>query len=158
MRARFGRRWVEEFGPEPTAPWLELLGKYRAHHLRIAIDLLTAQRPMQMPTLPTFEVLLQRAAGKTPDLQDHVRSYWRAVILLYVSTNLRAARVISTDEELEQHLVAYKATLGVALRKLLDELCDLDARNDGHRTAGMYERVENGVRHALGAHRRELAA
>lgn len=157
MRARFGRRWVEEFGPEPTAPWLDLLGKYKPNHLRIAIDLLTAQRPMEMPTLPTFEALLQRASGKTPDLRDHTRSYWRAVILLYVSTNLRAAGVVSTDEDLERHLVTYKATLGVDLRKLLDEVCDLDARNNGHRTSGMYDRVENGVRQALGAHRRELA-
>jgi hypothetical protein len=41
------------------------------------------------------------------------------------------------SEELEQYIARHGAVYG-GLRQLLDELCDMEAKNQGQRTHGMY--------------------
>lgn len=141
MRARFGLRWITEFGDKPTAPWVQLLNDFTPDAIRKALELMSDQKLQHPPTLPVFEALLRRAAAKHEGEheRDWVRGYWRSVIVHNCATYARIAGKIATLDDFEPYLVANQLDLGASLRSLLDELCDMEANNGGQRTPGIQD-------------------
>lgn len=141
MRARFGVRWLTEFGDKPTAPWIQLLNAYTPDGIRKALELMAEQKREHPPTLPAFEALLKRAAAKHEGEheRDWVRGHWRSVIMHNCATYARRADVIRNAADFEPYLIANQLSLGASLRNLLDELCEMERNNDGQRTPGIQD-------------------
>lgn len=132
-------RWLTEFGDSPSAPWVALLNAYRPDDIKHALELMVEQKLAHPPTLPMFEALLKRAAHKmAPQTVDYTRGFWRAIIVDHCSRMLVLRQTITNTEKFEQYLIENKTTLGQPMRALLDELCDLELRNQGQRTPGLF--------------------
>lgn len=122
MRARFGKRWLDEFGAEPSAPWIQLLKPYTPPQLRKALELMGEQKLAHPPTLPQFDSLLKRAASKSPDDGiDHVRAYWRSVA---VADCLRCAALVNLVEYGETRLGKLPVDVYPLAVRLCGELVD----------------------------------
>lgn len=143
MRARFGKRWLDDFGTEPSAPWVQLLNKHTPNHLKQALELMAEQKLAHPPTLPQFESLLKRAATKAPHQDaDLPRNYWRSVIQ---GTCMRHAALLNLvpygESKLER--LPTSAMYEIAerqCRELLDWACDSE-RTAGQRTSGMEQHI-----------------
>src|ERR1700740_2908018 len=108
MRARFGKRWLDEFGNEPSAPWVQLLNKHTPSHLRDALELMAEQKFQHPPTLPQFEALLKKASSKAPHQDtDLPRNYWRSFI---IATCMRHAGLLNLVPWGEQRLESLPST------------------------------------------------
>jgi len=159
MRARFGKRWLDEFGPAPTPPWIQLLNAHTPTQLRKALELMAQDKLAHPPTLPVFESLLRRATNKAPaESVDWSRGYWRSVIVFQITRQLVNANFVASEDQVEQYVIDHKASLGAQLRELLNELCDLEQSCNGQRTPGMYTLVESRVRETIGTEQRREAA
>jgi hypothetical protein len=137
MLERYGKRWAETYGDEPTEAWRACLRAYSPKDIGRAIDALelkehTRQHP---PTEPEFRALLKHAARsnvKAPDDPNELRrGYWRSSIITLVSRGLGY-----TADTFEAVLIENKTSLGRAMRDLLDEVDELETTT-GQRTAGM---------------------
>lgn len=143
MRARFGVRWLTEFGDKPSAPWVQLLNRFTPDQLRQAIELMTAERLVHPPTLSQFEVMLVRAAVKRPDDNtDWVRGYWRSIIIGQLSRDFWLAKIIPQESKFEEYLIAHRDELEGECRTLLERVVELE-RNTQQRTEGMHEMVRH---------------
>lgn len=122
MGERFGKRWLDEYGPEPTRAWEEALRPWDADVVRGALDMMGEKGWQHPPTLPQFQSLLRDAERKhAKPTQDWVRDYWRTTIVD------AASHAIGMDwKQFEPFLVKHRDTLGVELRELLNEF---DARD-----------------------------
>lgn len=156
MRARFGVRWLSEFGDAPTPPWIQLLNQYSPAAVKAAIDLMAEQRLEHPPTLPVFEALLKRASNKhTSEFsQDFSRGYWRSMIVHECALRLHFANRLSspTSEAFEPYLIYHRHALGEPLRALLNELCDGERNNQGQRTKGLEMAVVTRCQTIIAAH------
>ena len=133
MTERYGRRWTEQYGTDPSPAWRELVDKYTPDDVKLALAELPKEAPDFPPTMPQFQAILAKAAQKRKDdPTDYLRGYWRAAIVNEVATKLGY-----TFETLEPVIVANRATLGKAMRDLLDALCDSERRT-GQKTEGMH--------------------
>jgi hypothetical protein len=139
MRARFGLRWLTEFGDKPTPPWIQLLNGFTPDMVRGALELMAEQKREHPPTLPAFEALLKRAAVKHngEHERDWTRGYWRAVMVSLCEREAFAVGNIASLADFEGYLSANRLDLGASLRSLLDELVDLERNNGGQRTLGL---------------------
>jgi hypothetical protein len=143
MRARFGKRWLDDFGNEPSAPWIQLLNKHTPNHLRDALELMGEQKLQHPPTLPQFESLLKHASSKAPHQDtDLPRKYWRSVIH---GTCMRHAALLNLVPWGETRLERMPTNEIYELaerqcRELLDWACDSE-RTAGQRTPGIEQHV-----------------
>lgn len=133
MTERYGRRWTEQYGPEASPAWRELVNKFMLDDLKAALAKLGQEAPDFPPTLPQFEAILVKASNaKKVDTTDWVRGYWRSMVVAEVAQNLGHSSV-----SLEPVVIANRDTLGAGMRDILDELDDLEKRT-GQRTEGMH--------------------
>src|SRR5690242_7176799 len=117
MTERYGRRWTEQYGPEASPSWRELVNKFTLDDIKAALAKLGQEAPDFPPTMPQFEAILAKVANaKRVDSTDYVRGYWRSLIVHEVAKNLG-----HTFASLEPVIVANRHTLGTAMRELLDE-------------------------------------
>lgn len=150
MRARFGLRWLTDFGDKPSAPWVMLLNQYKPTELARAMELMAEQKLAHPPTLPIFEALLKKAAMKrADDGTDFVRGYWRSCI---VDTILRFAalhRIIPWGETQLSALPpdVYRSMVRIAADQL-NECVDTEKRT-GQRTPGIEQAMNSTIWDAL---------
>jgi len=155
MGERYGKRWAEEFGPELTKSWREVLDRHTPDTIAVALAALK-DRPERVrahpPTLAEFETMLQGAARQSPAAGgvDYRRGYWRSIVVRNLERDLCHERNAVPVEELEQYIARRGAIYG-NLRALLDELCDMEAKNQGQRTLGMYSHCAERCRGAVSA-------
>lgn len=137
MLERYGTRWSQTYGTEPTHAWAECLKAFSPKDIGRAIDALelkehTRQHP---PTEPEFRALLKHASRqnvKQPDDPNELRrGYWRSTIITLVARGLGY-----NGETLEPVVIENKNSLGRAMRDLLDEVDELEVAT-GQRTPGM---------------------
>ena len=146
MRARFGLRWLTEFGNKPTAPWVALLNQVTPEQLHAAIDLMAELKFAYPPTLPQFQALLKKAAEKKPtENVDCARGYWRSVIVNAVARAMIQRKYISCWDDFEQLMIQHHATLGAQIRSLLDDVYSRE-KNTGQRTPEMEVFAEDAAR------------
>ncbi|MCC6196773.1 MAG: hypothetical protein IT518_20155 [Burkholderiales bacterium] len=129
MGERFGKRWLDEYGPVPTRAWLECLRPWDADVIRNALEMMGEKAWQHPPTLPQFQALLRETDRKNAKpADDFVRGYWRTVI---VGAAAHAAGL--SVRKFQAILAANAYSLGADLRALLDEF---DARDKaaGRRT------------------------
>ncbi len=132
MTERYGRRWTEQYGPEASPAWRDLVNKFTLDDIKVALSKLGNVAPEFPPTLPQFETILTKlASAKKVDTTNYVRGYWRSMIV-------RECRVLlsQTSEQFEQTLIENEVTLGKRLRGLLDELESAERKTD-QRTEGI---------------------
>jgi hypothetical protein len=142
MRARFGKRWTDEFGPQPTAPWVQLLNQHTPGHLRDALDLMAEQKLAHPPTLPQFEALLKKASNRGPkEGVDELRNFWRSVV---IGTCMRNSALLNIVPWGEANLGKLPPTVyEVAMAKcseLQEWACDAE-RTNGQRTPGLEQHI-----------------
>lgn len=143
MGERFGKRWLDDYGGTPTRAWRDVLDQYTPDVIAAALAALK-DRPERVrstpPTLAEFETLLAGAARHSPAAggADYCRSYWRAIVVSNLERALCKDRAVISPADLQRYIARHGAVYG-NLRILLDELCDLEAKNQGQRTLGMYQ-------------------
>lgn len=143
MGERYGKRWLDSYGDEPTHAWRDCLNPFAPADIQRAINLLAENPETQQhpPTEPAFRALLQRAvrlgAKKTDDPAEARRSFWRSTIVGEVATALGYR---TRPIEFEALVVANKDSLGKSMSLLLDEVDDLEA-STGQRTSGQVDMV-----------------
>lgn len=155
MRARFGTRWLEQQGNEPTDAWKQVVNKFTPDDLRKALDLMGQDsKRVHPPTLPEFETYLRRAQAKAPDNVDHSRAYWRGIV---VGTCMRHAFLLNIVRRDAPDLRALPPDVyAIALRvcqELLDWTCDTERKN-GQRTQEMEHHVNTELWRVLQIYRR----
>lgn len=134
MAERYGRRWTEQYGPESSPAWRELVNRYSPDEVKLALAELPKAAPEFPPTMPQFEAILAKVAQRRrADTTDYIRGFWRSMVVLGVSTELG-----HSAESLEPYVVAHRHTLGEAMRNLLDDL-DSSERRIGQRTEGLLD-------------------
>ena len=140
MGERFGKRWLDEYGSQPTQAWRDALGGSTPTEIRAALDLMKLKGWQHPPTEPQFSQLLAEASRKVQaPVVDWKRGYWRSCVV----SGFKAALGYSHEpERFEQLVVANKSTLGASMLALLDEQCDLETRQ-GQRTDGLMTRCTN---------------
>lgn len=122
MGERFGKRWLDEYGPTPTRAWEEALRSWDAEIVRAALEMMGEKAWQHPPTLPQFQALLREAERKhAKPTEDFVRGHWRTVIV-----GAAALAMAKSVREFESYLIDHRDTLGTVLRELLDEF---DARD-----------------------------
>jgi hypothetical protein len=129
MIDRYGRRWVELYGPVPGEAWVEVLDRYEPHIVKSAVASLASLKAEFPPTLPQFETLLAKAAkAERVDDRNWIRDFWRSVIVDRVSRQLGYTYV-----SFEPVLIRHRNTLGSAMLELLNSLEEQE-RTRGYRT------------------------
>ena len=143
MGELYGNRWQETYGVTPTQAWRELVDRFSPNEIATALSDLQSLPHLRQhpPTLPQLEALLiaaQRRGKAEMTGADWRRGFWRAAVMGGVITQANHLIGVNRWEpgNLEALMVAHRDTLGRAMRDLLDELDDLEART-GQRTAGM---------------------
>jgi hypothetical protein len=142
MGERFGKRWIDDYGSIPTLAWRELLDRYSPQEIKAALELMHSRGLEHPPTEPQFAEMLVTAqkrsvaAGAELNAADYRRGYWRAAIITLVAKEL--GYDFATFEPV---LVANRHTLGEAMKRLLDDVDELESTT-GQRTAGMELMVE----------------
>lgn len=159
MGERFGKRWLDEYGDEPTKAWSDLIDRFTPDEIANAL-LRLKDRPESArshpPTHGEFESMLGKAQrAHASDGTDYVRAYWRSVI---VETCMRHAALLNIVSHGEKQLGALPAgdvrDVAIALmRQQLDWACDTERRN-GQRTEAMTNAVDTELWHALRIFRR----
>jgi hypothetical protein len=141
MAERYGRRWSDQYGPEASQAWRELINRFSPDDVKGALGMLKTEAPDHPPTQPQFETLLSKAAASRAriDRVDYLRGYWRSVVIDAVRSACRDRDPWPQDAVgFEAFVVEHRETLGASMRALLDELCDLE-RKTGQRTQGLLE-------------------
>lgn len=142
MGERFGKRWLDEYGDEPTQAWKDLLNRYTPTEVSRALAAMGSRAFAHPPTLPQFEALLAEASkAAKADTQDWRRGYWRACIVNAVAAGMVQRGLISHPAEFEEFLVRHRHSLGAAMRNLLDDMDAMEQRT-GQRTLGMERTCE----------------
>lgn len=156
MAEAFGTRWVIEYGNTPTLSWSELLDRYTPADIKLALELMRARAFKHPPTQPEFAQLLAAAEARrrnaTDDPAELRRGYWRSLIVNGVAHGLGYSTA-----SFEPVLVANKDSLGASMKRLLDEVDELEV-NTGQRTQGMLDHAEDTCRKIIAAHWRLRAA
>lgn len=120
MGERFGKRWLDEYGPKPTRAWEEAVRPWDASVISGALEMMGEKGWQHPPTLPQFQALLRDADRKyAKPADDWVRGYWRTVIVHEATSAAHEYRGI---RNFEGYLVAHRNTIGAELRRLLDEV------------------------------------
>lgn len=144
MIQRFGTRWGQTYGLEPTLAWRELLDRYTPGEVKLALELMHQRGFEHPPTEPQFAQLLNQAQTRGRSKQDDPiearRGYWRSMIVTAVATQLGYDVVT-----FEPVLIENKHSLGAAMRKLLDQVDALEVTT-GQRTSGQEAMVERQCR------------
>lgn len=137
MAERYGRRWAEQYGPDSSPAWRELIDRFTPEEVKAALAELPKKAPEFPPTLPQFEAILvscqQRNKG---DTTDWIRGYWRSVIVNEVARVMIERKFISAFAEFEDFLIAHRKTLGMSMKFLLDDV-DSREKRTGQRTPGL---------------------
>lgn len=158
MLERYGKRWAETYGPEPTEAWRAALRAYSPKDIARAIDALelkehTRQHP---PTEPEFRALLKHAARQNVKLPDDPnelrRGYWRSTIIEQVARGLGY-----TGGTFEAVMIENKHSLGRAMADLLNEVDELEVAT-GQRTPGMEAHAFDGAARIVTAFKQLQAA
>lgn len=146
MGERFGKRWLDEYGNEPTKAWKALIDRYTPDEVKAALELMGSKGWAHPPTEPQFESLLAEASkAAKADTQDWRRGYWRACIVNAVAAGMVQRGLISHPAEFEEFLVRHRHSLGAAMRNLLDDMDAMEQRT-GQRTSGMERTCEERCR------------
>ncbi len=145
MRETYGARWVETYGATPPQAWRETIDRFSPSEISQALSDLQSIPHLRQhpPTLPQFEQLLaqaQRRGRAEMTAADWRRGYWRSCVIGGVIT---ATGYAVGTEELGRLMARNAATLGRAMRDLLDELDNAEA-SVGQRTEGMQRRCVDG--------------
>lgn len=139
MAQRFGKRWADEYGNEPTLAWRELIDRYKPTEIRGALDLMHAKGLQHPPTEPQFAELLSQAATRSRKAEESApelrRGYWRSAIVHLVAQDLGF-----NTATFEPVLIENRLSLGNSMSMLLDEADDLEQRT-GQRTHGIEDMV-----------------
>lgn len=147
MAERYGRRWTEQYGPESSPAWRELIDKYIPEDVKIALAELPKEAKEFPPTLPQFEAILVKCAQRRKsDPTDYIRAYWRSEVVMQV-----AGLLGHTSQTLEPFVVAHRETLGRAMRELLDTL-DTSEKRMAQRTEGLRILCRDGCKKISEAH------
>lgn len=150
MGERFGKRWLDEYGPQPTRAWAELLEPWTADTIRQALDAMGEKAWQHPPTLPQFQALIRdvdrREAAK--GATDWIRGHWRTVV---VTEGATAAGL--SLAQFEPWLLARPVLLD-ALRELLDYAANRE-RATSARSEALTREV---IRRAREAVHRELSS
>lgn len=96
-------------------------------------------------------------APRSDDGGDCTRDYWRSVIVANLRIQLCFEHRCTTPEGLESYIAANSASFE-GLRVTLDQLCDLERKNQGQRTDGLYELALTRVEETVATHRQRRAA
>jgi len=145
MRARFGLRWLTEFGDKPTPPWIQLLNRFTPLQLKEALELMVPEKFAHPPTMPQFEALLVRAAAKRPEnTTDWSRGYWRSIVISQGARDFWLAKIIPRETDFEPYLIQHRDELEGELHHLLDRAVMLE-RDTGQRTDGIHEMVRHRI-------------
>lgn len=152
MGERFGKRWLDDFGDEPSRAWTDLIDRYTPEDIAGALSLLSTRHERNRshpPTHDEFEALLARAVNtKRHDPTDYTRGFWRSLVISAVMTE---ARIISeawrsiSYEAFEAIVIREQGTLGHSVCALIDNLAEAERRN-GQRTLGLYETLTRRAR------------
>lgn len=153
MGERFGKRWLDEYGPEPTRAWEEALRPWDADVVRGALEMMGEKGWQHPPTLPQFQSLLRDAERKHPKPAiDFVRGFWRTVIV-----DAAAHSMGMSVQEFEPILARHGDELAGPLLWLLDEF---DARDKTHgaRSPEQVRWCEDRVRQTMAEFQRNRVA
>lgn len=142
MGERFGKRWLEEYGPEPTLAWMRMLDRYTPLEVKAALEAMAARGWQHPPTQPQFGSLLVDAAKKgAGDTQDYARGYWRTEIVSAVMREGNRLGKWRLDwAGFEQVVIQRRHTLGADMLALLNEVDELEKATE-QRTHGMHDLV-----------------
>ena len=156
MGERYGRRWFDEYGEQPTQVWRETLEGYTPNDIKTALDLLPTKFPLHPPSQPAFAQLLAEVAQKLRhEPHDYTREYWRSVV---TRTCLRHAALLNIVPWGTSEMRALPSDVyEVAMRKcreLLDWACDTE-RKQGQRTPGIEQSVNAELWHLLKPYKRD---
>lgn len=147
MAERYGRRWTDQYGPESSPAWRELIDKFTPEDVKSALGELPKEAKEFPPTLPQFEAILAKTAQRRKaDPTDYARGYWRSAVVFGV-----AAELGHTSHTLEPFVVAHRNSLGAAMRELLDTL-DTAEKRMGQRTEGLYALCRDGCKKIAATH------
>lgn len=145
MLERYGTRWAQTYGTEPTTAWRDCLDAYTPRDIAKAFDMLDAKDHTRQhpPTEPEFRALLKSVGRNTPragdDPNELRRGYWRSTVIAAVARALG-----HSPETLAPLVAANKDSLGRAMRDLLDEVDENELRT-GQRTKGHEQMVFEGA-------------
>lgn len=148
MGERFGKRWIEQYGETPTRAWTDVLDRVTPDDIANALLLLKDRHESSRshpPTLDEFVVLLAKAASKRQgNTENFQRGFWRSEIIADVhAEGVRLGRWGNLNwVEFEALVVAHRDSLGVAMRRLLDDVCEMENRS-GQRTPGLFRFVHD---------------
>jgi hypothetical protein len=133
MGERFGKRWLDDYGAEPTKAWMETLGGYSLADIGAAMDLMKLRGWQHPPTEPQFAQLLAEAARRNQgSTENYRRGFWRSFMVAEISDLLGYRFHVKQFEDL---IIANKHSLGAAMLSLLNELDQLEI-DTGQRTPG----------------------
>jgi hypothetical protein len=154
MGERFGKRWLEEYGPEPTLAWMHMLDRYKPLEVKAGLEAMAARGWQHPPTQPQFEAVLVDAAKKgAGDAQDYARGFWRTEIVQTVlSEGNRLGKWRLDWNGFEQLVIERRHTLGDRMLGLLNEVDGLE-KTTGQRTPGMHTLVARRATEIAAAYR-----
>jgi len=133
LTERYGTRWADQYGKQPSQSWMELIDRFTPTDLRAALDTLPKECPDHPPTLPQFEAILMSAHAKASRNEgNHIRGFYRSLAVASIGRSLGKC-----EPDLEALIVANRDTLGSALCQLIDEYEDMERKNDLQRTPAM---------------------
>lgn len=136
MGERFGKRWLDDYGAEPTKAWMETLGGYSLADIGAAMELMRTKGWQHPPTEPQFAQLLAEAARRNQgSAVNYRRGFWRSDIVADISAWLGYQFHV---EQFETVVVANKHSLGASMLSLLNEMEQLEV-DTGQRTPGQLE-------------------
>src|SRR5579871_173131 len=112
MGERFGKRWLEEYGMEPSRSWSDALDRYSPETIKAALDAMDKKGWQHPPTLSQFEPLLIESEVKSKtDPRNYTRDFWRGLIVYQAATELVNRKFITHPDDFELFLVLHKRTL-----------------------------------------------
>jgi hypothetical protein len=133
MGERFGKRWLDEYGAQPTTAWKRAIGAYSPEVIGAALDLMHTRGWQHPPTEPQFAQLLSEAARKSAgSSENHRRGFWRSLIVAEIGAALGYQRDYRAFELV---VIQSRHDLGHAMAALLNECENLEITT-GQRTDG----------------------
>jgi hypothetical protein len=156
---RLGETLGKPVTDELLESWWKALRSSEFREIEAAVDryLARADENTRFPRPAQFRPKSDRPPNDAAT-GNPTRDYWRSMIVHTLQRMLCIEHRITTAEGLEAWLPQTKDNapyFGTSLRGLLDELCDLETRNQGQRTQGLYELCTKRTRHAASVLLRE---